>query len=583
MAEISDLIKYMQSESMERRKAEKESIDKDKEQLELLKKSIEDGGGRASDDAKYRKADIAIQQRELNLRKKGATGEAAKEEIEKEQQKINEKQNTLLFRISKGIGGILGNMKDKAKAAGKTFMDILKGTLLAGLFFAAAKFFNSPLYAEMIDVITNKIIPFLAPVANFLKEGLGKLFTGLSALFTGDFKTAFEELFSVKAVAALAAITALFAPGLMFKGLKLGVKAFTKAAALAGTSLMNLGSDVETGKDGKTRDKKTGAFAKKDTGKLKGMKNLGKGLLRGAKFLPVVGVGVTALMGVFDGVTAGLEEAKNENATKSSILRESIAGIGSGLTFGLVSQETISKGITSMTTSIGNGFNKTKEVFTEGFTTAAENTKIAFGNGVESMKKIGGDISEKFNSVKESAMGKLDELKDLAAPGIESLKDIGGDLKEKFEGLKDKASAFIGSIGDKIKGVIDKMPSISEVGDKISGFFGFGDDKDDAKKLEETSRTVAAFEQERQQLNSKVLSLEDQLAQQASEGSARLAELEQKLQALQENALARNGTSAPNININAPADNKVTQSTSNTTSSTTTIVNTDPILQAAMI
>ena len=37
MAEISDLIKYMQSESMERRKAEKESIDKDKEQLELLK------------------------------------------------------------------------------------------------------------------------------------------------------------------------------------------------------------------------------------------------------------------------------------------------------------------------------------------------------------------------------------------------------------------------------------------------------------------------------------------------------------------------------------------------------------------
>ena len=107
-------------------------------------------------------------------------------------------------------------------------MDILKGTLLAGLFFAAAKFFNSPLYAQMIDVITNKIIPFLIPVANFLKEGLGKLFTGLSALFTGDFKTAFEELFSVKAVAALAAITALFAPKLLFKGLKGGVKLFTK-------------------------------------------------------------------------------------------------------------------------------------------------------------------------------------------------------------------------------------------------------------------------------------------------------------------------------------------------------------------
>ena len=123
--------------------------------------------------------------------------------------------------------------------------------------------------------------------------------------------------------------------------------------------------------------------------------------------------------------------------------------------------------------------------------------KTDFKSGVESLKKIGGDISEKFSSLKESAMGKLDELKDLAAPGIEALKDIGGDLKEKFEGLKDKASAFIGSIGDKIKGVIDKMPSISEVGDKISGFFGFGDDKDDAKKLEEHSQTVAAFEQQR--------------------------------------------------------------------------------------
>ena len=163
------------------------------------------------------------------------------------------------------------------------------------------------------------------------------------------------------------------------------------------------------------------------------------------------------------------------------------------------------------------------------------------------------------------------------------MKDIGGDLKEKFLGLKDKASAFIGNIGDKIKGVMDKMPSVSEVGDKISGFFGFGDDKDDAKNLEETSRTVAAFEQERKQLNDKVLSLEDQLAQQASEGNTRLVELEQKLKALQENALARNGTNAPSVNINAPSDNKVTQSTSNNTSNTTTIVNTDPILQAAMI
>ena len=558
MAEISDLIKYMQSDSMARRKEEKEAIERDKEQLELLKKSIEDAGGQASDDAKYRKADIAIQQRELNLRKKGATGAAAKEEIEKEQQKINQKQNTLLFRISQGIGGILGNMKDKAKAAGKTFMDILKGTLLAGLFFAAAKFFNSPLYAQMIDFITNTLVP---AIQNFYTGTLKPFFLGIATFIKDPTFENFKKIFDVDnplgLVAALAGVTTLLAPGLVFKGLKAGVGLFTKAVKAAGLFLGKKGTDVLTGtkKDaaGKVRTS-GGQFAK---GSARGVGAVAKGALR---FAGPIGVAVTAGMGLFDGITAGIEEYKKSGKIGAAV-KEGFAGTLSGLSFGLIPQESIS------------GF----------FDKVGANTSKAFESSMEKLKEVGGTLSEKFTSVKESAMGKLDELQALAAPGIESLKDIGGDLKEKFEGLRDKASAFIGSIGDKIKGVIDKMPSISEVGDKISGFFGFGDDKDDAKNLEETSRTVAAFEQERKQLNDKVLSLEDQLAQQAVQGNARLAELEQKLQALQENALARNGTSAPNININAPSDNKVTQSTSNTTSNTTTIVNTDPILQAAMI
>ena len=513
------------------------------------------------------------------------------EEDAKEDASQTARTNTLLQKIAGGIGGILGNMKDKAAAAGKTFMDILKGTLLAGLFFAAAKFFNSPLYAQMIDVITNKIIPFLIPVANFLKEGLGKLFTGLSALFTGDFKTAFEELFSVKAVAALAAITALFAPKLLFKGLKGGVKLFTKGIGGALSFLENQGKDLD--KANRQFKKRKGIFARlgnlmksvhsaperavRATGRAVApaaskIGNVFKGGLRvagaAARFAGPIGVAVTAGMGLFDGITAGIEEYKKSGKIGAAV-KEGFAGTLSGLSFGLIPQESIS----GFFDSVGNTFS-----------TAAENTKIAFGNGVESMKKIGGDISEKFSSLKESAMGKLDELKDLATPGIESLKDIGGDLKEKFLGLKDKASAFIGNIGDKIKGVIDKMPSISEVGDKISGFFGFGDDKDDAKKLEEHSQTVAAFEQQVDQLTKKVLSLEDQVATSDNIRLNALAELKaERLKRIEENALARNGTSAPNININAPSDNKVTQSTSNTTSNTTTIVNTDPILQAAMI
>ena len=564
MAEISDLIKYMQSDSMARRKEEKEAIERDKQQLELLKKSIEDAGGQASDDAKYRKADIAIQQRELNLRKKGATGAAAKEEIEKEQRKINQKQNTLLFRISQGIGGILGNMKDKAKAAGKTFMDILKGTLLAGLFFAAAKFFNSPLYAEMIDFITNTLVP---AIQRFYTGTSKPFFLGIKTFIEDPTFENFKKIFDVDnplgLVAALAGVTTLLAPGLVFKGLKAGVGLFTKAITAAGSFLGKKGTDVLTGtkKDASGRVRTSGGqFAK---GSARGIGAIAKGALR---FAGPIGVAVTAGMGLFDGITAGIEEYKKSGKIGAAV-KEGFSGAISGLTFGFFSQEDVSAGLTAISDKTKAGFEKAKNAIGS-----------VFSPDAQWAKDLTASTSKQLSDLKEASAKLVEKL-----PSLDDLKEFGGDLKEKFEGLKDKASAFIGNIGDKIKGVIDKMPSISEVGDKISGFFGFGDDKDDAKNLEETARTVAAFEQERQQLNSKVLSLEDQLAQQAAQGSARLAELEQKLQTLQENALARNGTSAPNININAPSDNKVTQSTSNTTSNTTTIVNTDPILQAAMI
>ena len=43
------------------------------------------------------------------------------------------------------------------------------------------------------------------------------------------------------------------------------------------------------------------------------------------------------------------------------------------------------------------------------------------------------------------------------------------------------------------------------------------------------------------------------------------------------------GTSAPNLTINAPQDNKVTSSTSNTTASNIIVGQTDPIIQAALL
>ena len=81
----------------------------------------------------------------------------AQEEIEKEKLAGEAKDRSLLQKIAGGIGGILGNMKDKALAAGKGLMSILKGTLFAGLFILLAKFFQSPMFGQVIDFLTTTI------------------------------------------------------------------------------------------------------------------------------------------------------------------------------------------------------------------------------------------------------------------------------------------------------------------------------------------------------------------------------------------------------------------------------------------
>ena len=383
---------------------------------------------------------------------------SADKETENEAAADAAKERGLLGKIAGGITGLSKSFADGAKEKMKKgfggFMSMLKKFAIGGLMTALLLFMNSKYWEDTKKFISKKII---AALEDFYKKTLKPFALGIGKFFKDPTWENFKNIFDVKnplgLVVGLAGIATLLAPGLMFKGLMLGVKTFTKAAALAGTGLMKLGSDVRTDKDGKTRDKKTGKFAKKDTGKLKGMKNLGKGLLRGAKFLPFVGLGITALMGVFDGVTAGLEEAKNENSTKATILRESIAGIGSGLTFGLIDQETISKGLTSISTSAASGFNAAKKAFTDFVspdaqwskdltaksTAAVESLKLSATAAVDCVKAgftmLTTDPKGAFNLVSS----KLSELTGLTLPNFDETKaaltNLGTNLASKFEGL----------------------------------------------------------------------------------------------------------------------------------------------------
>ena len=70
----------------------------------------------------------------------------------------------------------------------------------------------------------------------------------------------------------------------------------------------------------------------------RGVKATTKGVLRA---IPGVGLAATAIFGVFDGITAAMNEAKKENATKMTIAREATAGVLSGVTLTIEDVELI--------------------------------------------------------------------------------------------------------------------------------------------------------------------------------------------------------------------------------------------------
>ena len=635
MADIQALINKMSSDKAEEMAQRKQQIEQEKVLLKDLAAKIEAQGGKADENKEYNKAALSIQMKELDQRKKLATNKGAKEEIEKERQAALNKQGTLLQKIAGGIGGILGSMKEKALAAGKGLMSILKGTLFAGLLIAVAKWLNSPAFAATVDYITNTLLPM---ITNFYEKTLKPFVLGIGKFFKDPSWENFKNIFDVEnplgLVLGLAGLTALFAPKLLFKGLKLGVKGFAKALALAGTGLTDLGSDVKKDAKGRTRSKTTGAFAKAETGKLSGVKNLGKGLLRGAKFLPVVGVGVTALMGLFDGVTAGLEEAKNENATKSSILRESIAGIGSGLTFGLVSQETISKGISATADAVSSGFNATKDAFMKyagpdaewaknltaktkeataalkeksgqaidgikaGFTMLTTDPEGAFNavssklgelTGLElpnfdetkaAITKFGDDMKTKFTDITGVEIPSFDEVKN-------KLTNLGTNLAAKFEGLTginlgdkfDNLKEMLPDIGNPLKGLADGLEK--------SDFSVFGFDI--GKKLGGIIKSVTASDEteiEKKAQGGKVKAGSMYLVNERGselfvpDQPGQMISAERTASMMRSGNMANNASQTPVI-VQAPTVNTRNQNVSNSTSSVNYIGNPDPIFQRA--
>ena len=134
--------------------------------------------------------------------------------------------------------------------------------------------------------------------------------------------------------------------GRLFSGAGKLVKSVAGGAGRAGGAIASAGKGVVEGakKAGSAIAKSGASMGSKAAGVI------GKGArlaLGAARFAGPVGLGITAAMGIFDGVSAGVEEFKKSGKFGSAV-QEGLAGAASGLTFGLVSQETISGGLSKI-------------------------------------------------------------------------------------------------------------------------------------------------------------------------------------------------------------------------------------------
>lgn len=472
----------------------KKTLDEEQKVLDDLKKAIQDNGGSIEDNSKaakqFRKKQIALD--EQNIRNQAKLDPDRITSRAKAEAKILKARGDRLLGAIKGLGIDLKGGLAKLIPGGASTLDVLKKGLFAGALFALTRLVTSEQWTAIKDTVEDIIvglkdyvIPILLPIGTFFLNNIIGFFTGIQNIGT-EFEKLFgpgntiEERFSGflglfkeggKIVLGLATITGLLAPRLLFAGLKLGIKAFKAAAAFAGTKLTDLGASTFIDEQGKTRDKKTKSFAKKGSGR--GVKALAKGAL---KAIPGVGLAATAIFGLIDGVTAGFEEAGKEGSTKMSVLREGVSGALSGLTFGLVSQESISGAFTKA----GEGISNTVDSIKSGAASLIEKVP-SFEEVKTNFLSFGDKVRTKFNEVSLIKIPSFTELQD----GFTKLKDgvnffledpqsainAGADkVKETFNNISNKVNEFGDGVNAGIKDVtgVDVKATLSNLGSKLS-------------------------------------------------------------------------------------------------------------------
>ena len=331
--------------------------------------------------------------------------------------------------ISKGIGSILPPGTPGLKDIGASLLKLLG---LAGLI----ALLKSEKFAKFVED-TKSGETLLSPLYTFFTKTFPNAFKNIGKDFEAfkndpSFET-FTNLFKSGGTIALGlgGIIALFRPLKTMKFLFGMVKGLVKIfmpGGIIGRQIGRIRTSLVNALTGTRLDKSIKTGVRTAKGQIapagaRGLKGVTKGVLRA---IPGVGLAATAIFGVFDGITAGMREAKKENATKMDIAREATAGVLSGLTFGLISQESIS----GVMTKTGNFF---KSMFA----------------AVPTFDEVKEFSSKAFDATKTFFSNAFDQV-----PSLEQLK----------ENFKDKG--FLSTVGMFYDGVLANVPGY----DTVKGF-----------------------------------------------------------------------------------------------------------------
>lgn len=353
---------------------------------EANRKILEMQGRNADMNKKFLKDERELQRAELKDRLGKATSGSERKELLKEQAAKDRKSLSVFQKIELGVRNLGESFGEKFKGMASAGMGFLKKGALIALLFLLPKILNSEAAKNLVKFIQDKVIPFFKRMSNFFEgifgEGTGGLVATLTAVGAILYGPTIVKLLFKAARGLVGAVMSLLSDsttalgtdtkgrgrrrgrlgrigsglGKLVKGAGRGAGAAAKGVAGAATTV---GKGVVSGaKSAGTAIAKSGAAAGKTAAGIIGKG--GKVLAGAAKFAGPVGLGVTAAMGVFDGVTAGVEEFKKSGQLGKAV-QEGLAGAASGLTFGLVSQETISGGMSKVGSSVSGLFKKKKD------------------------------------------------------------------------------------------------------------------------------------------------------------------------------------------------------------------------------